>query len=166
MIPHGRSMTFLVLLRPHTINGILLDDTRRRLARQTYRFFGVCHVAAFALCCCCCCSHINSHNQARGQRTGSSPSGVEEYPTEKSTKPKVVQVLVHALCTYLCVVPGTYAVLPESCEHWLCWIYVVDGRKDTFDVKNTRIAFFLVAISWSLKAPRVNSFGGEVTRRE
>ena len=23
-------------------------------------------------CCCCCCSHINSHNQVRGHRTGSS----------------------------------------------------------------------------------------------
>ena len=25
-------------------------------------------------CCCCCCSHINSHNQVRGHRTGSSHS--------------------------------------------------------------------------------------------
>ena len=30
--------------------------------------------------CCCCCSHINSHNQVRGKRTGSSHSGAEEYP--------------------------------------------------------------------------------------
>ena len=35
-------------------------------------------------CCCCCCSHINSHNQVRGHRTGSSHSGVEEYPREKT----------------------------------------------------------------------------------
>ena len=28
---------------------------------------------------CCCCSHINSHNQVRGHRTGSSHSGAEEY---------------------------------------------------------------------------------------
>ena len=27
--------------------------------------------------CCCCCSHINSHNQVRGHRTGSSHSGAE-----------------------------------------------------------------------------------------
>ena len=31
----------------------------------------------------CCCSHINSHNQVRGHRTGSSHSGAEEYPREK-----------------------------------------------------------------------------------
>ena len=38
-----------------------------------------------------CCSHINSHNQVRGHRTGSSHSGVEEYPTGKThTQPKVV----------------------------------------------------------------------------
>ena len=41
-------------------------------------------------CCCCCCSHINSHNQVRGHRTGSSHSGAEEYPREKHTQPKVV----------------------------------------------------------------------------
>ena len=36
-------------------------------------------------CCCCCCSHIsNSHNQVRGHRTGSSPSGAEKYPGEKT----------------------------------------------------------------------------------
>ena len=32
----------------------------------------------------CCCSHINSHNQVRGHRTGSSHSGAEEYPREKT----------------------------------------------------------------------------------
>ena len=32
---------------------------------------------------CCCCSHINSHNQVRGHRTGSSHSGAEEYPRGK-----------------------------------------------------------------------------------
>ena len=34
--------------------------------------------------CCCCCSHINSHNQVRGHRTGSSYSGAEEYPRKKA----------------------------------------------------------------------------------
>ena len=34
---------------------------------------------------CCCCSHINSHNQVRGHRTGSSHSGAGEYPREKNT---------------------------------------------------------------------------------
>ena len=34
--------------------------------------------------CCCCRSHINSHNQVRGHRTGSSHSGAEEYPRENT----------------------------------------------------------------------------------
>ena len=42
--------------------------------------------------CCCCCSHINSHHQVRGHRTGSSHYGVEEYPREKHNKPRVVNV--------------------------------------------------------------------------
>ena len=34
---------------------------------------------------CCYCSHINSHKQVRGHRTGSSHSGgAEEYPKEKT----------------------------------------------------------------------------------
>ena len=35
-------------------------------------------------CCCCCCSHIDSRNQVRDHRTGSSHSGAEEYPREKT----------------------------------------------------------------------------------
>ena len=35
---------------------------------------------------CCCYSHINSHNQARGHRTGSSHSGAEEYLTQTSQR--------------------------------------------------------------------------------
>ena len=31
---------------------------------------------------CCCCSHVNTHNQVRGRRTGSGHSGAEEYPRE------------------------------------------------------------------------------------
>ena len=37
---------------------------------------------------CCCCSHINSHNQVRDHRTGSSHSGAEEYPREKHKQTK------------------------------------------------------------------------------
>ena len=37
---------------------------------------------------CCCCSHINSHNQVRGHRTGSSQSGAEEYPRENTHNPR------------------------------------------------------------------------------
>ena len=37
---------------------------------------------------------INSHNQVRGHRTGSSHSGAEEHPREKNTnKPKVVSYI-------------------------------------------------------------------------
>ena len=46
--------------------------------------------------CCCCCSHINSHNQVRGHRTGSSHSGAEEYPTEKHKQPKVAHAYITA----------------------------------------------------------------------
>ena len=45
---------------------------------------------------CCCCSHINSHNQVRGHRTGSSHSGAEENPREKHTQPKVVHAYITA----------------------------------------------------------------------
>ena len=45
---------------------------------------------------CCCCSHINSHNQVRGHRTGSSHSGAEGYPREKHTQPKVVNAYITA----------------------------------------------------------------------
>ena len=47
-------------------------------------------------CCCCCCSHINSHNQVRGHKTGSSHSGAEDYPREKHTQPKVVHAYITA----------------------------------------------------------------------
>ena len=43
-----------------------------------------------------CCSHINSHNQVRGHRAGSSHSGAEEYPREKHTHPKVVNAYITA----------------------------------------------------------------------
>ena len=36
------------------------------------------------LSCCCCHSHINSHNQVRGHRTGYSHSGTEEYSRGKT----------------------------------------------------------------------------------
>ena len=35
-----------------------------------------------------CCSHINSHNQVRGHRTGSSHSGAGEYPRGKHKQTK------------------------------------------------------------------------------
>ena len=55
--------------------------------------------------CCCsmrkhtqlCCSHINSHNQVRGHRTGSRHSRVEEYPRKKKNKPKVVHAYIIAI---------------------------------------------------------------------
>ena len=44
----------------------------------------------------CCCSHISSHNQVRGHRTGSSYSRAEEYPREKHTQPTVVHAYITA----------------------------------------------------------------------
>ena len=38
---------------------------------------------------------LNSHNQVRGRRTGSSHSGAEEYPMEKHKQPE----MVHAYTT-------------------------------------------------------------------
>ena len=38
--------------------------------------------------CRCCCYHINSHNQVRVYRAGSSHSGSEEYPQGQSTTTK------------------------------------------------------------------------------
>ena len=52
----------------------------------------------------CCCSQINSHNQVRGQRTGSSHSGVEEYPRKKTqTKPKVLHAYIVAEAIHPCL---------------------------------------------------------------
>ena len=52
------------------------------------------------LCCmqlsCCICSHINSHNQVRGHKTGSSHSGGEKYPSGKHKQPKVVHAYIAA----------------------------------------------------------------------
>ena len=44
--------------------------------------------ASLLLMSYCCYSHINSHNQVRGHRTGSSHSGAEEYPREKHKQTK------------------------------------------------------------------------------
>ena len=81
---------------------------------------------------CCCCSHINSHNQVRGHRTGSSHSGAEEYPREKThTAAQGASCLISKFFTYVlllwalessiravtfssCYVPGTYLVCITS----------------------------------------------------
>ena len=44
------------------------------------------NTSARCCCCCCCCSHINSHNQVHGHRTGSSHSGAEEYPQREKAQ--------------------------------------------------------------------------------
>ena len=41
-------------------------------------------IICFSSLMCCCCSRINSHNQVRGHKTGSSHSGAEEYPRGKN----------------------------------------------------------------------------------
>ena len=45
---------------------------------------------------CCCCSHINSNNQVRGHRTGSSHSGAEEYPREKTQTKGGTRIYIRA----------------------------------------------------------------------
>ena len=42
-------------------------------------------------------SHINSNNQVRGHRTGSSDFGVAEYPREKTNKTKTGIVHVYII---------------------------------------------------------------------
>ena len=62
---------------------------------------------------CCCCSHINSHNQVRGHRTGSSHSGAGNYPRENTNKQRwythIIKIKIHSSCeieyfveTHLC----------------------------------------------------------------
>ena len=78
--------------RPPAINtrpGLrwgLKNEHENHREKWTYEYDG----------CCCCCSYINSHNQVRGHRTGSSHSGAEEYPREKHTQPKVVHAYITA----------------------------------------------------------------------
>ena len=61
-----------------------LIQCRLRVGIHTFQIFYCC----CCRCCCCCCSHINSRNQVRGHRTGSSHSGAEEYPREKHKQTK------------------------------------------------------------------------------
>ena len=62
--------------------GTTMHDTRLHTGLHAVSC-GSSSAAAYSICiCCCCCSHINSHNQVRGHRTGSSHSGAEEYPRE------------------------------------------------------------------------------------
>ena len=79
-----------VMIDYKNINTLQLRD--RRFRRNSY-LQAVCDapIARVVECVplsrivvCCCCSHINSHNQVRGHRTGSSHSGAEEYPREKT----------------------------------------------------------------------------------
>ena len=71
-------------------DGNSRTDSMRTNGSAGLRYDGGC--CCCCCCCHCCCSHINSHNQVRGHRTGSSHSGrtgsshsgVEEYPKEKT----------------------------------------------------------------------------------
>ena len=58
-------------------------------------------------CCCCCCSRINSHNQVRGHRTGSSHSGAEEYPRERTQTNQVWYTHISQLTQFM-PPPETY----------------------------------------------------------
>ena len=54
----------------------------------SYMSYESCTCFPGLTCCCCCCSHIISHKQVRGHRTGSSHSGAEEYPRENTHNPR------------------------------------------------------------------------------
>ena len=45
---------------------------RPETASELMQFWQAVNWLRCCCCCCCCCSHINSHNQVRGHRTGSS----------------------------------------------------------------------------------------------
>ena len=55
----------------------------------------------------CCCSHINSHNQVCGHRTGSSHSGADEYPRENTHNPR--------WCTHILQLTQ-FMQRPETCK--------------------------------------------------
>ena len=62
-----------------------LTTTASRLGtNQTLPKFQILKIQYYCCCNCCCCSHISSLNQVRGHRAGSSHSGAEEYPREKT----------------------------------------------------------------------------------
>ena len=92
----------LVLSELFTILGILLfsisillgthmyqvyfNNENTLLIAYTYLNMSIVSLDMMRICCfCCCCSHINSHNQVRGHRTGSSHSEAEEHPRETQT---------------------------------------------------------------------------------
>ena len=87
IMPHdaARDVFFVCTFSGHLSCEIEDFVGTRRCSRITWYFFDralriVHHVTGQ---CFCCCSRINSHNQVRGHRTGSSHSGAEEYPRER-----------------------------------------------------------------------------------
>ena len=63
--------------------------------------------------CCCCCSYIltliiNSHNQVRGHRTGSSHSGAEENIPGKNTNNPTWYTHIISQLTQFMSPPETY----------------------------------------------------------
>ena len=71
--------------------------SRRRSARASNDHPETAALLRWSNCCCfCCCSHIYSHNQVRGHRTGSSHSGGEEYPRDKHKQTKGGTLICHS----------------------------------------------------------------------
>ena len=95
--PEGRTAVTLSCCHAVTMGHCIKEATPQRWQRHSdvlliyhtspHNFYVVV-VAGCCCCCCCCCSHMNSHNQVRGHRTGSSHSGAEEYPREKHKQTK------------------------------------------------------------------------------
>ena len=68
---------------------------------------------------CCCCSHINSHKQVRGHRTGSSHSGAEEYPGKEHKQTKGGTRIYHSRrssCSRQIKIEREIGSQPKMCE--------------------------------------------------
>ena len=105
-------------------------------------------------CCCCCCFRINSHNEVRGHRTGSSHSGAEEYPGEEHKQP----TMVHAYITFDAIhastrniskwnresvydVPGPHRCIRHITHAWKNRLYGSPPKKD-YHVYITRSIYY------------------------
>ena len=92
-------------------------------------------VCCCCCCCCCCCSHINSHNQVRGHRTGSRHYGAEKYPREKTQTNQRWHTLISKLTQFM-PPPETYkseiGSQPTMCQVHIgaCISLLAPGKTD------------------------------------
>ena len=80
---------------------------------------------------CSCCSHINSHNQVRGHRTGASHSGAEGYTLGKNkNKPKLVRVCIMAEASHMSAKNSNMKseVSVRMCQDQIYWYILFKTR--------------------------------------